>query len=77
MGRLQFSLRALLVLVLAVGCFFSGIATQRYLDRRRMAAKTVLPVDIVAGFHGRDLEEFVDDLGERLKRATDGAQKGD
>lgn len=33
MRRPQFTLRALLVLVLAAGCFFGGMAAQRQLDK--------------------------------------------
>ena len=40
MPRPQFTLRALLVLMLAVGCFFGGMAVQRQLDQPELISRT-------------------------------------
>jgi hypothetical protein len=43
MPRPQFTLRALLVLLLAVACFFGGIRFQRELERRRYKSDLEIP----------------------------------
>lgn len=75
MPRPQFTLRALLVLMLAVACFFGGMATERYRGKRK--APKAAPVDIVVGVHDVDLESFIDDLAKRAKAASDEHHNGD
>lgn len=71
--RFQFSLRALLLLMLIAAAFFGGMAVQRQLDRpeplRLRKRAKALPVDIVVGVHGRDLEEAARDLAKKLEAA--------
>lgn len=69
MSRPQFTLRALLILILAVACFFGGIATERHVAKRK--ASSFAPVDIVVGVHGVDLEGVLADLAKKAKTASE------
>jgi hypothetical protein len=63
--RFQFRLKTLLAAMLIVAVFFGGMATQRWLDKRK--AQKAAPVDIVVGVHGRDLEDAIGEFGEQFK----------
>jgi hypothetical protein len=71
--RFRYILKTLLAATLIVAVFFGGMATQRWLDRRK--TQKVAPVDIVVGVHGRDLEDAIGDFTEQLKRASDDQQR--
>ncbi|HVW36441.1 MAG TPA: hypothetical protein VHB99_04020 [Pirellulales bacterium] len=71
--RFQYTLKTLLAAMLIVAVFFGGMATQRWLDKRK--TQKGAPVDIVVGVHGRDLEDAISDFAEQLKQAPGDQQR--